>query len=175
MNLKVMYCPFPNDRVLIEAGERIIASHNSKHRVDRFREYVVVPGDKALEDVYRFQQLYIVAHGSHGAATIFDDTGGPLHVMDLAKQLRDQKLTTAIRKVKLFCCQGGLGGINSTASQLKDAMRSSGFNSVLVYGYQLLLAQGALTDEGHKMAGDYDFGTKQWLNIHGAKSVRVRF
>lgn len=175
MHLKVMYCPFPGDAVLIGAGERIVRVHNSKHRLDQFREGVSVPGKKALKNVGRFQQLYIVAHGSSGAAAIYDDSGGALSVHDLAQQLRDDGLTTAIQKVKLFCCEGGLGGISSTAKQFKDAMIAKGFNNVTTYGYTLLLAQGALTEDGAKMAGSYDFGTKQWSNVQGAKSVRQKF
>ena len=175
MNLKVMYCPFPGDAVLIAAGERIVRVHNSKHKLDQFRDGVTVPGTKALKNVNRFQQVYIVAHGSHGSADIFDDSGGTLSVGDLAQQLRDQGLTTSINKVKLFCCEGGLGGINSTARQLKDAMIAKGFNDVTTYGYTLLLAQGALTEDGAKMAGNYDFGSQSWSNIQGAKSVRQKF
>lgn len=175
MHLKVMYCPFPGDNVLIAAGERIIRVHNSKHKLDRFRTGVVVPGNKALKNVMRFQQLYVVAHGSSGSDSIYDDSGGAMHVDELAGQLFGQGLTTSIQKVKLFCCEGGLGGIQSTAAQLKTAMVCKCFNDVTTYGYTLLLAQGALTDEGAKMAGDYDFGTGQWSNVRGAKSVRRKF
>lgn len=175
MNLKVMYCPFPNDHVLIGAGERIVRCHNSKHTLDQFRDKVVVSGPKALSNVMAMQQLYIVAHGSAGADSIFDDSGGALTVTDLAKQLKSQGLTTSIHKVKLFCCQGGSNGSASTAALLKTALKAEGFNSVSTYGYTLLLAQGALTEGGAKMAGDYDFGSQSWSNIQGAKSVRQKF
>ena len=175
MNLKVMYCPFPNDAVLIAAGERIVRVHNSKHTLDQFRNKVSVSGPKALADVMGVQQLYIVAHGSAGSDKIFDDSGGSLTVTALAKQLKAEGLTTSVRKVKLYCCEGGSDGENSTAARLKDALIQEGFTSVTTYGYTMLLAQGALTDEGAKMAGNYDFGTKQWSDVQGAKSVRQKF
>lgn len=175
MNLKVMYCPFPNDTVLIEAAERIVRCHNSKHRLDQFRNNPVIAGTKGLSDVMSIQQVYIVAHGSAGANSIFDDSGGSLSVDDLAKQLKKDGLTTSVRKVKLYCCQGGSNGAASTAAQLKRALQGQGFDNVTTYGYTMLLAQGGLTDEGAKMAGDYDFGSQQWSNVTGAKSVRQKF
>jgi hypothetical protein len=175
VNLKVMYCPFPNDKVLIGAGERIIRVHNSKHTLDQFRDRIVVSHPLALVDVMSIQQLYIVAHGSAGADSIYDDGGKALSVLKLAQQLKDEGLTTSIKKVKLYCCEGGSDGANSTAARLKQAMQLKSFNSVTTYGYTMLLAQGALTDDGAKMAGDYDFGSQSWSNIRGAKSVRQKF
>lgn len=175
MELKVAYCPFPGDAVLTQACAQIIKSHNSQHILDQFSRTVLTPGTDALEGVNMFQQLYIVAHGAPGQGSIYDDGGVPMTVTDLAKQLKAQKLTNSIRKVKLYCCNGGSQGLNSTASQLKAAMLLQGFNKVSVYGYTLLLAQGGLTDEGGKMSGDYDFGTRQWSNITRAKDVRVKY
>jgi hypothetical protein len=166
----VPYCPFPYDDALIEAAEQVVRSHNSQHMLDQFRNGVVVPGDGALKDVYRFQQLYIIAHGSSGAGGIYDDDGDELSVDDLTQQLLDQRLTTAIAKVKLFVCQGGAAGSSSTARQLKAAMVSRGFNSVTVNGYMLFLSQGALTDDGHKLAASTP--SMNAKIITGAKSVR---
>ena len=175
MNLKVMYCPFPNDKVLIGAGERIIRVHNSKHTLDQFRDKIVLSGPKALSDVMSIQQLYIVAHGSAGAGSIYDDSGKALSVLDLAQQLKDQGLTTSIKKVKLYCCQGGANGINSTAARLKEAMLLKSFNSVTTYGYTLYLAQGALTADGGKLAVDVDDATNRQFGHTSAKSVRQKF
>lgn len=171
MNLKVMYVPFPNDAVLISGAGAIVRAHNSKHRVDQFRDDVVVPGTKALSSVMRIQQLYIVTHGAHGSDAVFDDDENELKVTDLAQQLLDQKLTTSIGKVKLYCCNGGSGGVDSTAKQFKDAMRAKGFNNVSVYGYTFMLDQGGLF-EGHKWAYG---GLEDDAPNASAKSVRVKF
>ncbi len=173
MELKIAYCPFPNDDKLIRAASRVVASHNSKHLLDQFKTRVLVPGNRALKHVGTFQQLYIIAHGSSGASGIYDDGGAALSVQDLAAQLSDQGLTKSIHKVKLFVCQGGASGSNSTAKQLKDEMRSVGFTKVSVYGYTLFLAQGALTDDGHKLAASTPSRSADLIT--GAKSVRVKF
>ena len=172
MNLKQIYCPFPGDATLISACDQVVKGHNSKHTLDQFKKGVLTPGSKVLGGLSMFQQLYIVAHGAAGADNIYDDGGGALTVFELAKQLKEQGLTSRIRKVKLYACQGGSQGHASTAKKLKDAMRLAGFTNVDTYGYTMDLAQGALTDEGSKAA---------FPNAHndddarGAKSVRVRF
>lgn len=173
MNLKVMYVPFPNDAALISGADSIVKAHNSVHKVDRFRDEVVVPGTKALSSVMRIQQLYIVAHGAHGSDSVYDNANTALSVADMAQQLLDQKLTTAIGKVKLFCCNGGAGGVSSTAKQFKDAMRTKGFNNVSVYGYTNMVDQGGL-HEGHKWAYS-NVVNDAAVNSTGAKDVRVKF
>jgi hypothetical protein len=177
MSLKVMYVPFANDADLIAGADRIVKAHNSAHRVDTFRDGVVVPGDKALDNVMRFQQLYIVAHGTAGANFVESNDGTKLSVTDLAKQLAAQKLTKAIYKVKLYCCNGGVGGVNSTAKLLKDALRAEAFTNVSVYGYTQQLDQGRLVD-GHKEAYSgvdfHDDGSWTMQGQTGAKSVRVK-
>ncbi len=172
MNLKQIYCPFPGDATLIQACERIVKAHNSKHTLDQFKGKVLTPGAKVLSSLSMFQQLYIVAHGSAGADNVYDDGGAALSVHALAQQLKDQGLTSRIRKVKLYACQGGSQGSASTAKKLKDAMRLAGFTNVDTYGYTMDLAQGALTDGGGKIAypnADNDDDPRR------AKSVRVKF
>lgn len=180
MNLKVAYCPFPNDNSMIGNTQAVVDSHNSKHKFDRFDGKVVVSGAKALQHVSWFQQLYIVAHGDSGSDSITGDDGSSITMDALAKQLRDEKLTVAIRKVKLFVCEGGKGD-GSTASKLKIAMRREGFTRVSVYGYTLCLAIGALTDDGrHKLAADLEEDDEGDLvpiagTVTGAKSSRRKF
>lgn len=169
MKLKVMYCPFP-DATLIGACERIAKSHNSTHTLDQFDKKVLTPGKDALKGVGMFQQVYIVAHGSAGQGSIYDDGGAPMTVGDLAKQMKAQGLTNSIRKVKLYCCNGGSNGHASTAKQLKAAMLLAGFNNVSTYGYTLQLDQGNLTDEGSKEA----YADANAAGV-SAKSVRVKF
>ena len=176
MNLKVMYCPFPTDNVLIGAAERIVRAHNSKHTLDQFRNKIVKSGAKSLSDVMSVQQLYIIAHGAAGSDSIYSDTGTAMSVTALAKQLKTEGLTASIHKVKLYCCEGGSNGTNSTAALLKNALRTEGFNSVSTYGYTLCLTQGALTDDGHKMAVEADSSGKAIMSTAtGAKSVRQKF
>lgn len=180
MNLKVAYCPFPNDNSMIGNTQSVLDSHNSKHKVDRFEGTAVVSGPKALQHVSWFQQLYIVAHGDTGSDSITGDDGSSITMAALAKQLRDEKLTVAIRKVKLFVCEGGKGD-GSTASQLKQAMQKEGFTKVSVYGYSLCLAIGFMTDDGrHKLAADLEEDEDGDLvaiagTETGAKSSRRKF
>ncbi|MEY4765641.1 MAG: hypothetical protein RI907_2314 [Pseudomonadota bacterium] len=172
MELKQMYCPFPGDANLIAACERVIKAHNSKHILDQFKKDVLTPGDKVLKNMSMFQQLYIVAHGAPGSGSVYSDSNVALSMADLAKQLKEQGLTSRIRKVKLYACQGGSNGQNATANQLKAAMLTQGFTSVSTYGYTMDLAQGALTDDGGKVA--YPYADRDDDPV-SAKSVRVKF
>lgn len=177
MNLKVAYMPFPNDAAVQRIAESVINSHNANHRLDRFAPDIIFSGDKALKPVYRFQQLYIITHGSPGSDSIFPTSGAPMPVTDLAKQLRDEKLTVSINKVKLYACHGGLHGANSTASRLKDAMVAAGFTDVTVYGYTMFMT-GALVGSHKRGEEDiYDSTGKNIIEVkhHAAKSVRTKF
>lgn len=175
MEMKIAYCPFASDQVLKKACAEIIKSHNSEHKLDCFKREVITSGTKALSGVGMFQQLYIVAHGGAGSDSILDDNNVKMTVRELAMQLKLEGLTSRISKVKLYCCNGGSGGVNSTAAQLKVQMLLQGFTNVSVYGYELLLAQGGLADNGGKMAGNYDFSLKVWSDVQRAKDVRVKF
>lgn len=172
MNLKVGYIPFAGDKDLEDMACTTMNGHNSAHKLDRFSPYYHTKGN-SLKHIYNFQQLYIFAHGAEGGPDVESCTGEILLVTDLAKQLRDAKLSTSIAKVKLWICKGGAGGANSTAKQFKDAMVAAGFTRVMVYGYTKTLDAGMLN--GHKWGSDYDSATQIDSNIEYAKNIRVKF
>lgn len=177
MNLKVAYMPFASDDAVQRIANAVITNHNANHKVDRFEPNIVHTGANALKKVYRFQQLYIITHGSPGSDSIFATDGRAMNVTDLAKQLRDEKLTVAIKKVKLYACHGGLDGANSTAKKLKDAMVAAGFTDVSVYGY-LTFMTGQLVGSHKRGEEDVydDTGTTVVdVNYYSAKSVRVKY
>lgn len=172
MNLKVGYIPFAGDADLEQMACTTMIGHNSAHKLDRFSPNYYTKGD-SLRHLYTFQQLYIFAHGAEGSPSMSSCTHETLFVGDLAKQLKDAKLSLAIAKVKLWICSGGAGGALSTAKQLKDAMVAAGFTKVKVYGYTKTLDSGML--DGHKWGSDYDFDTQVDSNIQYAKDIRVKF
>lgn len=174
MILKVGYLPFPADQQLIDMTERVIVGHNASHRMDQFNAKLHKPGTKALQGVLRIQQLYVFAHGTTGGDAVLDSTGGSMTLTDLAQQLRDQKLTTSIHKIKLWACEGGKGADTSMAKQFKDALVTAGFTNVTVYGYTKLLASGL--EDGHKFGGDtYNWDTGEYAGKSVASKMRVAF
>lgn len=177
MNLKIAYMPFSNDDAVKRIAENVIANHNSQHKVDRFDPKLYTTGNKALKSVYRFQQLYIICHGSPGSNSIYATDNRAMSVTELAKQLHDEKLTIAINKVKLYCCHGGLNGAASTASKLKDAMVAAGFTDVSVYGYTMFMTGGLVGSHKRGEEDIYDSTGKTVVEVrnYAAKSVRVKF
>jgi hypothetical protein len=175
MDLKIGYLPFPNDTELVEMATRVVNGHNDSHKADRFRKDMIKAGSKALQGVNFYQQLYIFAHGTEGGDSIMDSTGGSMTMIDLAKQLKAEKLTTSIRKIKLWICEGSAGGMDSSAQIFKNAIVLEGYRSTAVFGYSKLLASGMSDDGKHKYGGDYDFGTETWSNTQTAKKLRSKF
>lgn len=177
MNLKVAYMPFANDAAVRQIAESVITNHNANHRVDRFAPDIIFSGADSLKPVFRFQQLYIITHGSPGSDSILATNGASMTVTQLAQQLLAEKLTVYINKIKLYACHGGLHGSNSTAKKLKDALATAGYTSVSVYGYTVFMT-GALV--GSHKRGEEDIydptGTRiTEVKHHAAKSVRVRY
>lgn len=175
MELKVAYMPFPNDNQLLEMTRRVINGHNDSHKLDRFKKEFILAGADALSGVHSYQQVYIFAHGTCKGDSIMDSTGGSMTVQDLAKQLKDQKLTRRIGKIKLWICEGSAGGMDSTAAKFKDAIVLQGYRDTSVYGYSKLLASGMSSDGKHKYGGDYDWSTHTWSNTQTAKNIRTKF
>lgn len=175
MELKVAYMPFPGDTQLLQMTRRVINGHNDSHKADRFKKEFVLSGAKALSGVHFYQQLYIFAHGTSGGDSILDSSGGSMTMQALAKQLKAEKLSTRIRKIKLWICEGAAGGMNSSAKIFADAIKTEGYSDTSVYGYSKLLASGMSDDKQHKYGGDYDWATHTWSNTQTAKDIRVRF
>jgi hypothetical protein len=99
-------------------------AHNSNHRLDQFHAQLLTPASY-LGGIYRFQQLYIFAHGLPGADHVQDSSGVRMSVTELAKRLKEQGLTVSIRTIKLWVCSAGTGTTEAkpTAEQFKNAMR----------------------------------------------------
>jgi hypothetical protein len=172
VNLKVAYLPFPSAPALRRLAGNVVAAHNAVHRWDRFAPKLLVSGSGALASVGRYQQLYIFALGRAKEPVLAADDGVWVDMDALAQQLRGERLTTAIRKVKLWASESGAGGSSSTAARLKRAMVAAGFSHVSVYGYTKAL--GDFTSGRHKVAADVDAAGNP-IATYAAKSVRVRF
>ena len=121
-------------------------------------KYIVVRhGDmpEALGFVKDSQTVFIVCHCSALAKDVEDNAGNKLTAEELAERIAADGLSKRHRRVKLYACSGGTGGLDSFASQLAGELILQGYFSLELYAYVSTVCS-LDPDTGQKSALDLD-------------------
>ena len=176
--MKYAYCPF-DDTDTVDAIRLNIEDFHRANRFDKlFREHFdnnirrwTAAKPKVMGDVFRMSQVYVFGHGAVSADEIEPMTGNPISISELANRIAASGLSKSHRAIKLFSCEGGIGGKNGThaggamAAKLWHELHDNhGFKQLTVYGYLDSLIIG-VDQAGHKLG---EGGMR-------AKDLRVKF
>lgn len=149
----VVYSPFP-----AITGVRKLGTSWEPHD-----KYIVVRhGDMkaALGFVKDGQTVYIVCHCNAKATRVADNARNKLTAQELASRVEKDGLSKHIRRVKLYACSGGAGGVDSFASQFVAEMRLLGYADCEFYAY-LSTVYSLNAQTGRKLAMELDENGKE--------------
>ena len=170
--MKYAYCPFDDDQT-VDAIRINIQDFHKHTRFDRmFREQFdmnirkwTAGNPRVMGDIWRMSQVYVFGHGMPRADSIGAMDGTEISITELANRIAASGLSKHHRKIKLFSCNGGTGGLDSMAAKLWiELYNNHDFKEIKVYGYTESMVIG-VDDTGHKIG---DSGTR-------AKNLRVKF
>lgn len=149
---KYIYVPFNDPQLIGWANELAKNWHAGKLGADKFARPVLSPSatGEPLRKVSASTQLYIFGHGGDSRDYISSEAGERLTMGELAAQLIDNGLSRSHKKIKLFCCKGGSGGVNSMAARLKRELQVRRVVGVKVYGYTEEVAAYGTLESGSK-------------------------
>lgn len=114
---------------------------------------------KPLANAKADTTVYVVCHCSARGTTVTDNADGELSARELAQRLRDDGLPKDLKKLKLYACEGGVGGTQSFAFELAAELRKLGYNDLSLYGYTSTVTS-LDKDTGKKHGYDHELVTR---------------